>query len=198
MHNEEINKARIFIYNVLALLFVEEHVKMKTPLIIENLKLLQENAFNQASAHAVGEIVLYLEKEEENTLYKIYQELFLVPFGQYVSLSSSLYHEQREAGIMLVRVRDVLAQTSIRRDEKTFKAPEDHYGFIFTLCAYLIEQNLTSPTQKDLHKELFDTVINPHIDQLVFSLIQSQNEIYAKVGVFLEAFIHFERSYLEI
>lgn len=113
-------------------------------------------------------------------------------------MSSSLYHEQREAGLMLVRVRDILAQTKIRRDENSFKAPEDHYGFIFTLSTYLIENNATQSTKKDLHQELFRNVIDPHIDQLILGLIDSKNEVYAKVGIFLEAFVNFERSYLAI
>lgn len=76
MHNEEINKARVFIYNVLSLLFVEEHVKTQTPMIVENLKLLQENSFSEEAAKAIFEVVSYLEKNEADALYKIYQELF--------------------------------------------------------------------------------------------------------------------------
>lgn len=198
MHTEEINKARIFIYNVLSLLLVEEHVKQQSSLIIENLKLLEANAFDEDAAMAVQNILNYLAQKPENELYRSYQDLFLVPFGKHVSLSSSQYYEQREAGAMLVKVRDILSKTKIRRDENSFKAPEDHYGFIFTLCSYLIGQEMEQTIKEELHKELFKTVINPFVDQLSFSLMASENEIYVNVGVLLDVFMNFERSFLEV
>ncbi len=198
MHIEEINKARGFFYNLFSLLFVEEHTKEQVSTILENLNILKENAFDEDVAKSAKAILEFLSHKELNTLYKHYQDLFLVPFGTHVSLSSSLYHEQREAGIMLVKVRDVLAKTKIRKDEKTFKAPEDHYGFIFTLSAYLIQEQYSSKSKENLHKELFLNVINPHIDSLIFNLTQSNDAIYSQVGEMLRHFMEFERSYLEV
>ncbi len=198
MHTEEINKARGFFYNLFSLLFVEEHTKEQMPAILENLNILKQNAFDEDVAKSAEVILEVLEKSESNELYKHYQDLFLVPFGNHVSLSSSLYHEQREAGIMLVKVRDVIAKTKIRKDEKTFKAPEDHYGFIFTLSAYLIQEQLNTKSKENLHKELFLNVINPHIDSLIFNLTQSNDSIYTHVGEMLHNFMEFERSYLEV
>ncbi len=198
MHNEEIDKAREFFYNLFSLLFVEEHTKGQLSVIVENLNILKQNAFDEDVAKSANVILEVLDNGEANELYKHYQELFLVPFGNHVSLSSSLYHEQREAGIMLVKVRDILAKTKIRKDEKTFKAPEDHYGFIFTLSAYLIHEQLNTKSKENLHKELFLNVINPHIDSLIFNLTQSNDSIYTHVGEMLYNFIEFERSYLEV
>jgi TorA maturation chaperone TorD len=198
MHTEEINKARGFFYNLFSLLFVEEHTKEQLPAVLENLTVLKENAFDEDVAKSASFILEFLANKEHNTLYKHYQDLFLVPFGNHVSLSSSLYHEQREAGIMLVKVRDVIAKTKIRKDEKTFKAPEDHYGFIFTLSAYLIQEQLNTKSKENLHKELFLNVINPHIDSLIFNLTQSNDPIYSHVGEMLHNFMEFERSYLEV
>ena len=104
MHNEEINKARSFIYNVLSLLFVEEHTKEQAQAVKENLEILKVNAFDEDVANSVNHILEYLETKPNNELYQQYQDLFLVPFDTYISLSSSLYHEQREAGMMLVKV----------------------------------------------------------------------------------------------
>lgn len=198
MHNEEINKARGFIYNILSLLFVEEYTKEQYSVIKQNLEVLQQNAFDEDVAKSVEKILIYLKDKEENELYQNYQDLFMVPFGTYVSLSSSLYHEQREAGFMLVKVRDTLAKTKIRKDEKLFTAPEDHYGFIFTLSTYLIKQQLEEDDKQELHKELFTNVINPHIDQLIYALKDSENPIYAPVGDILDNFMQFERVYLNI
>lgn len=198
MRNKEIDQARVFIYNILSLLFVEEHAKNSANETVQQLKVLVENSFDEEVAKAAQNIVNYLQDQSSEKLYEHYQELFLVPFGKHISLSSSLYHEQREAGTMLVKVRDVLAKTKIRKDENTFKAPEDHYGFIFTLCTYLIEQSLLESTQEDLHKELFVSVINPYIEALIFSLNESDDLVYTNVGEILGTFIQFERAYLDI
>lgn len=198
MHNEEINKARGFIYLVLSLLFVEEHTKEQMPDIIENLNILKENSFDEDVAKSITHILEYLKTKENNELYKQYQDLFLVPFGTHISLSSSFYHEQREAGTMLVKIRDILAKTKIRKDENNFKAPEDHFGFIFTLSYYLIQNQMTTKSKEDLQKELFVIVINPHIEELAFLLVSSNNPIYMHVGDILNNFIQFERAYLEV
>ncbi|MFA7083929.1 MAG: molecular chaperone TorD family protein, partial [Arcobacteraceae bacterium] len=116
MHTEEINKARGFIYNILSLLFVEEYTKEQSDVTKEKLALLKQNAFDEDVAENVEKILTYLEDKPKEELYQNYQELFMVPFGTYVSLSSSLYHEQREAGLMLVKVRDTIAKTKIRKD----------------------------------------------------------------------------------
>jgi len=198
MHNEEIDKARLFLYNLLSLLFVEEYSKNNTEQIVKNLEVLSENSFDEDVKKSALEIIEYIKENGEEQIYKHYQELFIVPFGDFVSLSSSWYHEQREGGYMQLKVRDILAKTKIRKDEKAFSAPEDHYGFIFTLCAYLIEQQITNELKDDLQKELFKEVINPYCDELFYKLIASNNPMYAPVGVILANVCNFERTYLGV
>ena len=43
MHNEEINKARLFLYNLLSQLFVVEYAKNNREKIIEDLEVLSKN-----------------------------------------------------------------------------------------------------------------------------------------------------------
>lgn len=195
MHNKDMKTARMFIYNLLALLFVEEHTKQSTPMIIDNLSLLSQNGFNDEVSIASSNIVNLLKNNELNHLNIEYQQLFLIPFGNPISLSASWYHNEREAGLMLIKVRDVIAKTKIRRDEALFSAPEDHFGFIFALSAYLIEDSLDDDKDSQLQKELFINVINPFVDQLAFRLIASEKEIYQNVGVILGNFCNFERTY---
>ena len=198
MHNLEIDKARLFLYNLLSLLFVEEYSKNNTQQISQNLETLSNNAFDEDVKKAAIEILDYLNQNGNEQIYRQFQELFIVPFGDFISLSSSWYHEQREGGYMQLKVRDILAKTKIRKDEKAFTAPEDHYGFIFTLCAYLIEQQISNEIKEDLQKELFKEVINPYCDELFYKLIASNNPIYAPVGVILANICNFERTYLEV
>lgn len=198
MHNIEIDKARLFLYNILSLLFVEEYVKHNTQQLICDLEILSNNSFDEEVSNAAKKILLYLEESGADKLYLDYQELFIVPFGNFISLSASWYHEQREGGYMQLQVKDILAKTKIRKDENSFLAPEDHYGFIFTLSAYLIENQVNNEIKEDLQKELFKTVINLHCDELFYKLISSPSQIYSQVGVILGNICNFERAYLDV
>lgn len=198
MHNVEIDKARGFLYNILSLLFVEENVKNNTPKIIECLEILSNNAFDDEVATASNDILEYLKQNGSEKLYVDYQDLFIVPFGEFIHLSASWYHEQREGGYMQIKVRDILAKTKIRKDENFFSAPEDHYGFIFTLSSYLIEQQINNEIKEDLQKELFKEVINPYCEELFYKLISSSSLVYSKVGLIFGNICNLERSYLEV
>ena len=198
MHNVEIDKARGFLYNILSLLFVEENVKNNTQKIIECLEILSNNAFDDEVAMASNDILEYLKQNGSEKLYVDYQDLFIVPFGEFIHLSASWYHEQREGGYMQIKVRDILAKTKIRKDENFFRAPEDHYGFIFTLSSYLIEQQINNEIKEDLQKELFKEVINPYCEELFYKLISSSSLVYSKVGLIFGNICNLERAYLEV
>ena len=113
MRNIEIDKARLFLYNLLSLLFVEEYTKNSVEKIVENLEILSNNAFDEDVSKASKEILEYLKNNGTDKLYVDYQDLFIVPFGEYISLNASWYHEQREGGYMQLKVRDVLAKTKV-------------------------------------------------------------------------------------
>ncbi|AXK48979.1 hypothetical protein CRU87_02705 [Aliarcobacter trophiarum LMG 25534] len=198
MKNIQIDQARLFVYNLLSLFFVEEYTKTKQDEIIASLEAFSENAFNSEVEVASKNILKIVEQKGKNEIFNQYQELFLIPFGEFVSLSVSWYHEHREGGIMQLKVKDVLAKTKIRRDEKNFTAQEDHFGFIFTLSAYLIEEQLNENIKEDLQKELFVEVINPYLEKLFFRLMAVKSDIYLNVGVILESFYNFEKGYLEV
>lgn len=198
MHSVEINKARAFIYNLLSLLFIEEYVKNNILQIKNSLQTLANNSFDESVSFACSEILDYLEKNGDDNLYLDYQNLFLIPFEDLIHLNCSWYHEQREGGFMQLKVKDILAKTKIRRDENSFKAYEDHFGFIFTLSSYLIEEQLNDNIKEDLQKELFEEVINLYCDELFYKLMASSSKIYSNVGLILGNFCNFERTYLDI
>lgn len=198
MRNKEIDRARLFIYNLLSLLFVENHAKNELPKIKEALELLAVNSFDDDVCDAAQSILLNLESSSDAELYIEYQELFLVPFDKFISLTASYYYEQREGGIMLLKVRDMLAKTKIRKDEATFTAPEDHFGFLFTFASYLIEQEMQGELDASLQKELFETVINPFCDEIAYKMMSSDTKIYSNIGAILGNFCNFERVYLDI
>ena len=198
MRNKEIDRARLFIYNLLSLLLVEHHVKNNLAQIKENLELLSLNSFNEDVSEAAKVILQNMQSSAHEALYVEYQELFLVPFSKYISLSASYYYEQREGGMMLLKVRDILAKTKIRKDEAAFSAPEDHFGFIFTLASYLIEQELQGELDASVQKELFEGVINPFCDEIAYRMMSSDSKFYSNVGAIFGNFCNFERVYLDV
>lgn len=198
MQNIQINQARLFVYNLLSLFFVEEYTKTKQEEILKNLEILSENSFSpvvEESAKNIIKIILQRGKEE---IFRQYQDLFLIPFGEFIPLSISWYHEQREGGVMQLKVKDILGKTKIRRDENSFTAQEDHFGFTFTLSAYLLEKQLNNEIKEDLQKELFVEVLNPYLDKLFYKLMSTKSDIYSNVGFILESFYGFEKGYLEL
>ncbi|WP_198304808.1 TorD/DmsD family molecular chaperone [Arcobacter vandammei] len=197
MQNIQTNQARLFVYNLLSLFFIEEYTKTKQDEIVKNLEILSQNAFSPIVEKACIEILEFLKQKEQNEIFNHYQELFLIPFGECVPISVSWYHEQREGGIMQLKVKDVLAKTKIRKDENSFTAQEDHLGFIFTLCAYLLEQQLNEEIKEDLQKELFVEVLSPYIDKFFYRLMAAKSPIYSNVGLIVESFYEFEKAYIE-
>jgi TorA maturation chaperone TorD len=99
---------------------------------------------------------------------------------------------------MQLKVKDILAKTKIRRDESSFKAQEDHFGFVFTLSSYLIENQINKNIKENLQKELFDEVLGLYMDKLAYKLMATKSEIYSNVGLILESFFDFEKGYLGI
>jgi len=198
MDNKSINNARAFIYNILALLFVEEHVKKDQEVLMKNLEQLASNPFDDEVGDVTNKIISLLKEGEENELYKEYERLFLIPFGESVSLSASWYHEEREYGSMLLTVKSILAKTKIRKDENLFKAPEDNFGFLFSFSSYLVTEQNNGNIKDDLQKELFKRVINPYFQQLYTKLLASNTKIYSLVGVIMGDFLSMERTYLNI
>jgi len=196
MPNENIDQARQMIYNLLALCLVEEHAKANQKQIIQDFTSLSQHAFDEEVAKASLKIIESMQDKE--LLYKEYQNLFLVPFGKYVPLSASWYFEEREGGAMLVNMRSFLANTTIRRDEQAFCAPEDHYGFIFTFMSYLLKNALNDKGLQGMQRELFVSIINPYCDALSLKLMESESKIYTHVGTVLHHFCAFERAYLEV
>ena len=197
MHDVNINQARQIIYNLLGLCFIEEHAKNQQPALINELEKLSQNSFDPDVSLSAQLIVTAMKRDSE-LLYNEYQSLFLVPFGQYVPLSASWYFEEREGGAMLVNMRSFLAKTTIRRDEKAFQAPEDHYGFIFTFMSYFLKEEAKDKGLKGMNREVFVSIINPYCDFLAEKLMNSTSEVYKNVGVILSNFCEFERAYLEV
>ena len=71
MRNIEIDKARLFLYNLLSMLFVEEYTKNSVEKIVENLEILSNNAFDEDVSKASKEILEYLKNNGTDTIIKV-------------------------------------------------------------------------------------------------------------------------------
>jgi TorA maturation chaperone TorD len=197
MHKEQIKQARTFLYDLFAMLFIEKNVQNDTAAILQKIDIARKSPFDEGFETALDALSTRLHESSNEALYQSYHDLFLIPFNTHIPLSSSRYDEGREAGTMLVKVREILANTKIRRDETRFSAPEDHFGFIFALCSTLLEKSSENEGYEKLFLRLFDETVEPVIDDFVVALRQCGDANYQNVALALEAFINFERSYLK-
>jgi TorA maturation chaperone TorD len=197
MHKQQINQARIFLYDLFAMLFIEKHVQNDAEVIMQKIDIARQTPFDDGFESALSAVSKRLREGSQDMLYQSYHDLFLIPFDTHIPLSTSRYDEGREAGTMLVKVREILANTKIRRDESQFSAPEDHFGFIFALCSTLLEQSSQNEGYDKLFLRLFDNTVEPVIDDFIVALRRCGDANYQNVALALEAFINFERSYLK-
>ncbi|EPZ3061616.1 molecular chaperone TorD family protein, partial [Campylobacter coli] len=104
--------------------------------------------------------------QDLQVFYKEYDELFLA-LKNTIPMTFSYIEEGFENSKALLNVRQILAKSTIRRNEKIFKEAEDSVGFCFILMSEFLKNK-----EDELAKALFEKVINQGIDEflmLIFS-----------------------------
>ena len=192
MELEAINQARGMLYGLCGLVFTENGVRDHKAPIVEGLEVVVQNPFDDTAAAAAQGLLSVLKSDHDAA--QEYTEIFITPFRRPTGITASFYHEQREAGRMLLLAREFVQKTAIRRDEKHFLAPEDHFGFLFGLMEHLLLAG-----EADQARALFETLLNPFMDAFITSVeTHEAAEFYRYAASFLERLIAFDRSFLEI
>lgn len=109
-------------------------------------------------------------------------------------MTFSYIEEGFENSKALLNVRQILAKSTIRRNEKIFKEAEDSVGFCFVLMSEFLKNK-----EDELAKALFEKVINQSIDEflmLIFS--NSKAKLYKEIANIVAQFIEFERYCFEL
>ncbi|EOH3459476.1 molecular chaperone TorD family protein, partial [Campylobacter coli] len=131
------------------------------------LEAMQEGLFDESLRTSFEILLRNLQDVQDlQAFYKEYDELFLA-LKNTIPMTFSYIEEGFENSKALLNVRQILAKSTIRRNEKIFKEAEDSVGFCFVLMSEFLKNK-----EDELAKALFEKVINQSIDEflmLIFS-----------------------------
>lgn len=200
MDKKAVDKARSLYYGFMSKMLVFTTSKDRYDGVMEVLDLLIENPLDVNSQKALQEIQEFINIGGYEAMSKEYDEIFHNPETTIVRTTASFYDEGVESGRKTLEVRNFLAKTRIRRNEKTFKELEDSVGFLVTLMHDLIELVLNGEkSYETLQHCLFKDIINEFFDEFIINLYMHEKaNVYKSLSVVLVAFLEFERLYLDI
>jgi len=106
----------------------------------------------------------------------------------------SHYLENRLNGDVLVDIRQMVKELPVRANNAEFKETEDHFGFLFLLMRYCIEEKEFDSTQK----EMFKQYILPYMKRFIEDIVTNPKvDFYKDVATILKSFMDFERNYVK-
>lgn|GEM_PF-3562299 len=203
MENDLI-KARLLYYSFFKTLFLYEELSLEPKDDFKDLVLiLKDSPFDENLKESLERVSLEIYENGFVNILSEYQKLFFEPNGASLGFTASFYNEGYEAGTMLVRTKDILNQSLIRKDSEKFPDNEDHFGFLFTMMGHFLEIELDSNEQsckyKELSKSLFSEVINGTVEPFIEAIVNSvDSRLYKDIATILFGFINFERFFYDI
>ncbi len=200
MNEQAILKARSIYYNLFSRLFVYSKDISTYVELVGVLKLLKENPLDETTRTAISNILEKIDSTSNIALVSEYDEIFHNPQTQNIRTTASFYDEGVESGKKRVEMLQFLAKTKIRRNENEFYEYEDTIGFIFTLMGELNELIVSGEeAYKNTQHCIFSEILNDFVDDFAKAVYEHESaDIYKDVIVILQAFISFERLYLEV
>jgi len=200
MNKEAVNPARSLYYGLFSKMLVFTTNENRYEGVKDALGVLIENPLDENSKEALKEIKEFIELGGYEMLSNEYDDIFHNPVTPIVRNTASFYDEGVESGKKTLEVKNFLAKTRIRRDEKNFKELEDSVGFLVTFMHELIELIIKGEkSYETLQHCLFTEVINEFIDEFIVNLYEHDKaNAYKSLAVVLNAFIAFERLYFDV
>ncbi len=200
MNKEKLNPARSLYYGFLSKLFVFTNDKDRYLGVDEILDILIDNPLDENSCEALKEIKEFIHTAGYEAFIEEYDALFHSPVTQPIRTTASFYLDGIESGRKTLEVKNFLARTKIRKNEKTFKEPEDSMGFLLTFMYELVELNIMGESAyKTVEHCLFVEVINEFVDMFIENLYENKEaDIYKSVAIVFNAFVEFERLYFDV
>ncbi|MDL0088536.1 TorD/DmsD family molecular chaperone [Campylobacter gastrosuis] len=198
MNNENLSvlNARKIYYSLLAKFLVFSVRDDRFFGVLETLNIIKDYAIDDESHEAINDLI---KNFSQNQLSDEYDEVFHAP-PKPLHNTFSFYDEGYSAGSALVKIRQILAKTSIRKNEIDFKENEDNIGFVFALMSDFISKILAGDeSYKERENELFVQIINPFIDEFLDRLYAHEGaNLYKNVCVITRNFMEFERVYFGV
>ncbi|TEY03928.1 molecular chaperone [Campylobacter sp. US33a] len=186
--------ARSLYYKCLGELFTFSLSGQRLTHLNEYLSAMKQGLFDESLASCFDFLLENLEKTQSpKDFYEEYDKLFLT-LKNAIPITFSYIEEGFENSKALLNVKQILAKSSLRRNEKNFKESEDSVGFCFLLMSEFIKEE-----NNDLAKELFAKLINKNIDEFLKLIFENQNaNLYKQVALIAMAFMEFERFCFEL
>ncbi|MFV0481546.1 MAG: molecular chaperone [Campylobacteraceae bacterium] len=195
-----LNKSRAVYYGILSKLLTFSYKDDRFFGVKESLPYLIENPLDENSRDAMQRLYKAFNEQGEEAFVKEYDQVFHLISNKIVRNTASYYDDGIEGGKKQLEVKNFLAKTKIRRDEKNFKEPEDSVGFLLVFMYELTELILEGKEEyASLGHCLFSEVINPFIDTFINEMFNHPcSDLYKDVAILLNAFMEFERLYFEV
>jgi TorA maturation chaperone TorD len=200
MNRESVNPARSLYYGLMSKFLVFTTKQDRFDGVEKAIDVMIENPMDENSLEALKELQEFIKLGGHELLSNEYDAIFNTPSGQVVRTTASYYHEGVESGKKRVEVKNFLAKTRIRRNEKEFKENEDSVGFIVTFMHELIELIMKGEKSYETVQHcLFTEIINEFFDEFIESLYKHKKaNAYKSLAVVLNAFLEFERLYFDV
>jgi TorA maturation chaperone TorD len=200
MKDQAINQARAVYYGMFSRFFVYSQNTSRYFELLNMIKILKDNPLDASTSEALASIESKLGSDSNVALIQEHDDIFYNPSSTTIRITASFYDEQIESGKKRLEMLDFMAKTKIRRDEKVFTENEDSLGFIFTMMSELITLVTEGEEQYNtLQHCMFTEILNDFVDQISREIYEHENaNIYKDVIVVLQAFMEFERLYLEV
>ena len=200
INKEAVNGARSLYYGLFSKMLVFVPNENRYDSVIDALNVMIENPMDDNSCEALKEIKEFIEVGGVESLSNEYDNIFHDPSSSLVRNTASYYDEGVESGKKRLEVKNFLAKTKIRRNEKVFKENEDSVGFLVTFMHELVELIIKGEkSYETLQHCLFVEIINEFIDEFIEALYENEKaNAYKSLAVVLNAFIEFERLYFDV
>lgn len=200
LNKPSMNKARLIYYGLLSKLFVFKEDSSRFEGVDDMLAIIETNPLNTDVQGAVKRLLEAIDAKGYEVLSSEYDAIFHSLKYKALARSASFYEEGIEFGKKCIQTRNFLGKTTIRRDEKAYKDPEDSVGFLLVFMHEMVK----SATEGNMSYEntqhcLFGEVINPFMDEFIEDLFDHKAAYYYKdIAIIFSAFMEFERLYFEI
>lgn len=193
MDLEKIRSARSLYYQCFGELFIFSFSGDRLKNLKQYLQLLKEYSFDDGLDSYFDDLLSVLDSNGLDAFYKEFDDIF-ISIKDSLANTFSYIEEGFENSKALVNVREIMAKSKIRRNEKKFKESEDNIGFCFLLMSEFLKDK-----EDELAKELFSKVINIGIDSFLEDLyVHKKAKIYKNIAYIAMAFIEFERFCMQI
>lgn len=200
MDKKALNDARMLYYDLFSKLFIFNFNHSRYEGVENALTCIYSNPLDNSSFDSTKELLQSIKLNSFERIQNEFEEIFHNPQTKHLGHSASYYENGVEFTQKCVDVKNLLAKTNIRKDENTYKDPEDSVGFLFRFMVELIKgrQN-DKKVYEDVEFMLFKNVINEFIDEFIKELfLHPSAKEYKDVAIILNSFMEFERLYFDV